>query len=144
MGREAFDGFEFDWFAVDASGHVGHFSTAGYGPVPLPVLERLDVGKEGDLWSLGERLLVLPTIGSATGHASGHIDDWLALARRGLYGFDWKHWSGPYLRRATPDVPIKVEAIPDDLQRLVRLVEFPRVTFAEMKSIRPEDLCPCG
>lgn len=42
VSREAFEGGEFHWFGVDAVGHVGHFSTAGFGPVPLPVLDRPD------------------------------------------------------------------------------------------------------
>jgi hypothetical protein len=71
VSREAFEGGEFDWFAVDAAGHVGHFSTAGYGPVPRPVLDRLDAAQADPLWSLGERLLELPVIGTATGHLPG-------------------------------------------------------------------------
>ncbi len=144
MSREAFEGVEFDWFAVDATGHVGHFSTAGYGPVPLPVLDRLDAAQTDELWSLGERLLGLPVVGQATGHLPGEIDDWLELARRGLFGFDWQHGSGPYRRAATPGVPVSIADLPADLQRLVRLVELPGVRFAEVESVRPEELGPCG
>jgi hypothetical protein len=60
-------GCEFDWFGVDAPGHVGHFSTAGSGPVPISVIDRLDAAKTGELWLLGRRLLDLPVIGEATG-----------------------------------------------------------------------------
>lgn len=88
MSREASEGGEFDWFAVDAAGHVGHFSTAGYGPVPLPHLVRLDAAQVDEVWSLGERLLELPVVGRGTGHLPGRIDDWLELASRGLFGFD--------------------------------------------------------
>jgi hypothetical protein len=144
VSREVFEGGEFDWFAVDADGHVGHFSTAGYGPVPLPVLERLDAARLDELWSLGERLLDLPEVGQATGHLPGRIDDWLQLARRGLFGFDWKHWSGPYLRAATPSVAVSVADLPADRQQLVRLVEWAGVRFPEVESVRPEELCPCG
>lgn len=142
MGREAFEGGEFDWFAVDAVGHIGHFSTAGYGPVPLSVLARLDAAHDDEVWLLGERMLELPVIGQATGHLPGRIDDWLELARRGLFGFDWKHWSGPYLRAATPSVAVEIAAPPTPMQQLVRLVELPDVTFAELESVRPEKLCP--
>ena len=144
MSREAFEGVEFDWFAVDAVGHVGHFSTAGYGPVPLPVLDRLDAARTDELWSLCERLLELPVIGGATGELPGQIDDWVELARRGLFGFDWQHWSGPYRRAATPSTPVGVATLPADLQRLVRLVEWSGVRFAELQSVRPEEVCPCG
>lgn len=144
MSREAFEGGEFDWFAVDSVGHVGHFSTAGFGPVPLPVLDRLDPVGADELWSLGERLLELPEVGEATGHLPGRIDDWLELARRGLFGFDWQHWSGPYRRAATPSIPLVVAALPTDLQRLVRLIEWPGIEFADLEAVRPEELCQCG
>jgi hypothetical protein len=144
VSREAFEGGEFDWFAVDAAGHIGHFATAGYGPVPLPVLDRLDAARMDEVWSLGERLLGLPVVGRATAHLPGRIDDWLELARRGLFGFDWQHWSGPYRRAATPSDPVGVASLPAELQRLVRLVEWQGVRFAELESVRPEELCPCG
>jgi hypothetical protein len=144
VSREAFEGGEFDWFAVDAVGHVGHFSTAGFGPVPLPVLNRLDATRMDDVWSLGERMLELPETGAATGCLPGRIDDWLELARRGLFGFDWQHWSGPYRRAATPGVPIEVAALPPELLRLVKLVELPGIRFADSESVRPEELCTCG
>src|SRR5262249_50665005 len=132
------------WFAVDAVGHLGHFSTAGYGPVPVNVLERVDAAHTDDVWSLGEWLLELPVVGMATGHMSGQIDDWLELARPGIFSFDWQHWSGPYRRAATPSVPIAVAALPSRIQHLVRLVEWPGLRFAESNSVSPEDLCTCG
>src|SRR5687767_11101554 len=98
MSRDAFEGSEFDWFAVDGVGHVGQFSTAGHGPVPMSILERLDFAWTDELWTLGKRLLTLPVLGDAMGHLPGTIDDWLELSRRGLFGFDWRHWSGPYQR----------------------------------------------
>jgi hypothetical protein len=151
VSREAFEGFEFDWFAVDAAGHVGHFSTAGSGPVPLSVLDRLDVAKTDELWSLGRRLLDLPMIGAATGHLPGLIDDWLELARRGLFSFDWpfpslrsRNIEQSYCRAATPSAPVEIVALCPELQRLIRLVEFPGVRFAELESVQPEALCACG
>jgi hypothetical protein len=143
LSREAFEGGEFDWFAVDAAGHIGHFSTAGFGPVPLPVLVRLDAPKLDELWSLGEGMLRLPVVGEATGHLPGRIDDWLGMARRGLFSYDWQHWSGPYQRAATPSVPVRVTALPAHLSEVVRLVEWPSIRFAELQSVRPEELCPC-
>ena len=144
MSRESFEGSEFDWFAVGAVGHVGHFSTAGYGPVPLTVLTRLNAAHENEVWSLGKRLLELPLIGQATGHLSGQIDDWLELARRGLFGFDWKHWSGPYLRAATPEVRSRSPPFLRSCKNLSVSWSCPGVHFAELESVRPEELCPYG
>jgi hypothetical protein len=144
MSRQAFEGREFDWFAIDTAGHIGHFSTAGYGPVPVAILDRLDTPQTDELWSLGTRLLDLPVIGVASGHLPGKIDDWREMARRGLFSFDWQHWSGPYVRAATPGVPVTVAALPAELQAIVGLVLWPGIRFAELQSIRPETICPCG
>lgn len=144
MSRKAFEGGEFDWFAVDAAGWIGHFSTAGFGPVPIPVLEQLDVDHQNSVWTLDERILELPITGTANGHLSGRIDDWLEMARRGLFSFDWKHWSGPYLKAATPAVPITIDAVPTDLRQMLWIVRFPAIRFADVESLRPEEHCDCG
>jgi hypothetical protein len=144
MSRQAFEDREFDWFAIDTAGHIGHFSTAGYGPVPVAILDRLDAPQTDELWSLGKRLLELPVIGQASGNLPGRIDDWREMARRGLFSFDWQHWSGPYVRAATPDVPVTVEALSAELQAIVGLIQWPGIRFAELQSIRPETICPCG
>jgi hypothetical protein len=123
---------------VDGEGHVGHFATAGFGPIPAVVLARLD-----ELRELDELVLALPVIGEATGHLPGRIDDWLEMARRGLFAFDWQHWSGPYRRAATPSVPVRITELRSPLVELVRAVEWPGVRLAELLSLRPEQLCPC-
>jgi hypothetical protein len=138
MSRERIEGGEFDWFAVDGAGHVGHVATAGFGPVPANVLARLTEASE-----LPERVLTLPAIGEATGHLPGRIDDWLEMARRGLFSYDWQHWSGPYRRAATPSVPVHVADLPVEVRRTVSLVVWPGVRLAESLVVRPEELCPC-
>lgn len=144
MSRESFEGLEFDWFAVDSSRNIGHFATAGYGTVPIKILNRLDVEQVDELWSLAEKLLELPVVGEATGHLQGNISDWLELAQRGLFGFDWQHDSRLYHRATTPSMPIVVDDLPIELQRVVRLVELPNVRFRDLQFVRPEELCDCG
>ena len=137
-------GEEFDWFAVDARGCVGHFSTAGFGPLPSRLLERLDGGRRDAVWNLGARILALPVIGTATVHLRGERGDWLAQARRGLFSYDWRHWKGPYRRAATPDLPVLLEDLPSDIRELLGLVTWPELRFARERRIRPERLEPCG
>ena len=144
MSRRALKGREFDWFAVDGVGHVGHFSTAGWGPVPLAILDRLDGAEADELWSLRGRMLVLPVLGTAAGHVPGVIDNWLEMARRGLFAYDWKHWCGPYCRAATPSHPVDVAAIPSELGRAVELVVWREVRFGDLQAVRPEELGGCG
>lgn len=129
---------EFDWFAVDGSGHIGHFVDAGFGPVPAAVFARLH-----ELRDLNKRILQLPVVGSAKGHLSGSIDDWLEMARRGLFSYDWKHWKGPYRRAATPSHPISLADVPAHLRELLQVVTWPEVRLADSWKVRPEELCAC-
>jgi len=130
---------EFDWFATDGAGHVGHFATAGFGPIPAIVLERLE-----ELRKLDERILQqVPVIGEASGHLPGRVDDWLEMARRGLFSYDWQHWDGPYRRAATPSRPITITDLPAALSDAVRIVAWPDVRFAELTDLRPEKWCTC-
>src|SRR4051794_3757727 len=138
VSREVFEGSEFDWFAVDGHGCVGHFSSTGFGPVPVAILARVD-----ELRDLYSRVLGSPIVGDATGHMPGLIDDWLEMARRGLFSYDWQHWSGPYHWAATPSVLVRVDDLPAQLRKAVCVVEWPDVRFASLPSIRPEELCPC-
>ena len=138
MIRHGVVGREFDWFAVDGRGHVGHFATAGFGPIPVAVLERLD-----ELRHLDQRVLKLEVVGDAVGHLAGRIEDWLEMAQRGLFAYDWKHWGGPYQRAATPARPILLADLPTELRESVQVVTWPDVNFAEAMTLRPEDLCPC-
>lgn len=134
----AIEGGEFDWFAVDSAGFVGHFSTAGFGPVPALLLAQLP-----RIEGLAEAMRTLPIRGDASGHLPGNIADWLEMARRGCYSFDWQHWRGPYRRAASPSCTLNWRDLPAALAALVRLVEFPEICFAELSEIRPEWLCPC-
>jgi hypothetical protein len=129
---------EFDWFAVDGSGQLGHFATAGFGPAPAAVIARLD-----EMRDLGQRVLCLPVTGEATGHLSGEIEDWLEMARRGLFAYDWKHWDGPYQRAATPGRPVALGDLPAEVREIVQVVRWPDVNFAQALTVRPEELCPC-
>jgi hypothetical protein len=135
--RDQFEGREFDWFAVDANGNLGHFSTAGFGLVPTCILERF---AEAD--ALPEELLRLPITGEAHGHLGGNIGEWLEMARRGLYSFDWSH-SGQYRRAATPQVAAQISAIPAHLATTPALAKFPNVRFSELVEFWPERECTC-
>ena len=130
--------WEFDWLAVDGTGHLGHFATAGFGPVPAAVIARFE-----EMRDLDQRILRLPVTGNATGHLPGKIEDWLEMARRGLFAYDWKHWKGPYQRAATPNRPAVLADLPADLCEIVAVVRWSEITFAQSWTLRPEDLCPC-
>ena len=72
--NERFAGLEFDWFAQDAEGNIGFFSTGGLGAVPLNVLPHFQHHERA------ARRIDLPHAGS--------LDVWQDVAQQGLYVFD--------------------------------------------------------
>ena len=84
-------GGEFDWFAVDASGNLALFSTAGEGVVPDSVLRSLE-----DYESMS-RSFEAPRWGT------GEI--WKDYAELGLFVFDWTLPSGSYRKLISPTAP---------------------------------------
>ncbi len=98
-------GIEFDWLGVDQHGRVGLFSSAGYGQVPAAVMDVVDA-----LDAEFERLDELPVVGSFVERPSraGDFSDWVSVAERGIYGFDWRVWDGPYMRVTVPSHPLGI------------------------------------
>ncbi|SFQ78958.1 hypothetical protein [Hymenobacter arizonensis] len=92
---ERFPGFEFDWFAQDAEGNMGLFSTGGFGPVPLVVQRHF---QDHDCAALG---IALPHAGS--------LDVWQDVALHGLYVFDWHPHAGPYRKLKQPEGEMSAE-----------------------------------
>lgn len=136
--RGQIEGYEFDWFAIDAEGRVGHFSTAGAGLVPKVVLEHI-----GETEYLTEELLRLPVKGQATGHLPGNIKDWLEMAGRGVYSFDWQHSNEAYRLAATPSSELQVTSLPGALRAALSLVKFTNLRFRELAEVWPERECAC-
>jgi hypothetical protein len=108
-----FPGLEFDWFALDAEGNIGLFSTAGFGPVPSNV--RLHF--------------------RAHDQAFRHFDlyEFEACGRHGLPVFDWQHWEGPYVKLEQPTSPMAIAF----KQHILQIPDLPvfDVVFAAVESI---------
>jgi hypothetical protein len=120
--RELLRGLEFDFLAVDGAGHLGVLSSAGYGPIPVEVLERADLEAERI-----ETIQEWPHTGGfvTVGEREGDLSYWTSLSERGLYCFDWKHWSGRYLAVSRPAAPLMaVEAPFADAILGLRAVSF--------------------
>lgn len=92
--RELLRGSEFDFVALDGSGHLAVVSTAGYGPIPEDFLNRVEREAERvdaiRAWA--------PTGGfTKVGKQGGDLSFWTALSERGVYCFDWNYHCGPCL-----------------------------------------------
>jgi hypothetical protein len=142
MDRSAdIEGFEHDWLAVDAAGHVGFFSSAGSGVAPRAFLDDMAAFELAI-----EVLASMPKTTTATCNRElppGCIDTWRAMAERGLFAFDSDPLGGPYRIIATPHAPLLVTDLPFDIRRLLSRVVLSGVRFAEALEIRG-DLVPDG
>lgn len=126
-------GTEFDWLAHDKDGWVATVSTAGFGPVPEVVEQRLDL-VDGAVAALD----ALPSTGVARELSSqdGDHADWTRMAERGFYAYDWHDSLGPYQCVAVPSKPVRLLDLPPAVQTVARLVMFPLV-FADTTVIAP-------
>ncbi len=80
-------GTDFDWFALDREGHLGVFTTAREGPVPLPIWEHCD-----QFLRLQEWVKSLPSLAPAVQvFVSGaNYREWSEYALKGLFAFDYQ------------------------------------------------------
>lgn len=103
-------GYDLTWIARDEAGRLAAFITAGEAPIPLCVLS----AGEAELLTTESKALELPLTGAAKLHVNvPRPDDFIALAQRGLFVFDWrdahralKDRSGEYELVASPSVPV--------------------------------------
>jgi hypothetical protein len=125
-------GIEFSWLAVDEVGHVGLFTTAGEGPVPdsaLPQSEQ-DFEAQDQILEMRERSeckLHMPY---------PRPDDYVAVARRGVYAFDWadihetiSQCAHRYRLVGEPKSPLVVSELPSALQVRAFATRIPGVFF---------------
>lgn len=126
-----FEGFEFDWLAIDRNGFVAIFSTAGSGLVPpgfAPALHDAAI----DSLAAGEAtsgVLCAPLL------AADRRNLWRELAERGLFGFDAAPTGGPFRRVAIPSQPALVEALLPSVvavATVLREVSFGQSEYVEL------------
>jgi len=128
-------GVEFDWIALDDAECVGFFSTAGFGAIPSWLVATATQQQQQDLLGVLQALPARP--GEATVRPERYNrDDWIDLATRGLYAYDWNHETDSYEIIASPPEPLRLDDIAD-----IRWKEFLRRcridgSFSEMVEIR--------
>jgi hypothetical protein len=101
-------GIEFDWVAVDCSGRVALFASAGSGQVP-PQAVALDSRYEHLCTHLG-----IP-------HGP---DTWRRAADAGLFAYDCSFNGGPYCLKDSPSTPITTDKLPLEHRRTVEAVAY--------------------
>jgi hypothetical protein len=133
---------DFDWFAVDRDGCIGHFTTAGLRRLPesvrisRPRLERLR-----------EYFECCPSVGRSILTAGlekergfgGRPLNWMSfldMAARGLYSYDTElvHEFGLYYRAATPEKPIHLNDLPAEIAEALSATAL-EICFRESERI---------
>ena len=112
------NGIDCIWLALDRDGHVAAFATGGAGPIPSSVLDDGQIPEDLEL-----RIRALPRTSAARTLVSyKSLDDFVAIAERGIFAYDWSdvHRTlqdeiGAYELIAVPSKPIRVVDLPRDI-----------------------------
>lgn len=112
---------EYDWLLIDAFDRVGYFSTAGSAPIPQ---ELVDNAERFEM--LADVVRELPFIGEAIVQivATWDISDWVDVASRGFYAFDWRADRNCYALIARPTRALDAASLPHSMAAAT-----PRVSF---------------
>jgi hypothetical protein len=113
---------EFDWLASDRDGLVAYLSTAGAGPLPQEAIEvanQLDdlLSKIREMTPTGEAIPIGGVLNPR---------DWIDVAARGFYAYDWSFSHKRYELVAEPCFPRRVHEIPNaELRKLAERIRLP-------------------
>lgn len=142
MSKTAADvsGYEYDWLACDAHGHVAFFSTAGGSFAPAEFLRDTDAHDRAieALMSLPPHTqpLTAPTLNPALSNP------WAELARRGLFAFDGTFNGGNYTRVSVPERPIHLASLPRAISEVASRVVLIHADFSVDQHVSEESLAP--
>ncbi|TRC72293.1 hypothetical protein FJV83_00920 [Mesorhizobium sp. WSM4307] len=136
-------GIDCVWIASDAVGDLGAFTTAGAGPIPLRVLDNDWL----PITDIEEAICKLPLI--STGKMLIPIkrpDDFVAMAARGFFVYDWQDISrtnarkmGKYEKIASPSKPLNREFLHDELRLIASSIVMLNLKFSEVRAIKIEE-----
>ena len=136
-----YEGGEFDWFLVDGNKRVALCSSAGFGEVPVSVLD----GLTNDNLPINEIPNLVEQMSKLGGHeiegsGPGNCVEWRQMADRGFFVFDWRHWKGPYERVLKPEVYLTIESAVTILSANLRAVYIASLDLEHARSFQVADL----
>ncbi|MBL8297959.1 MAG: hypothetical protein JNN30_06360 [Rhodanobacteraceae bacterium] len=144
------EGIDCVWLASDREGHLGAFITAGIGPIPVVALDAGNMPVE----DVEEQLCQLPPVSQAQLLVSvNRPDDFIDLAERGLFVYDWTDVNRTgrdalhaYEPVAVPSKPIAVSSLPSDLAAFAETLRLRNVVFSAggIVDIRVHLSCSAG
>jgi hypothetical protein len=127
---------ETDWFAVDSRGYVA-ILVSNFGPIPAEL-----AWHDENAAAVSARLMGLRASSGITSHHIGlGTTDLVELACRGVFGFAWSDYHGPYLKVVAPNNPICVSALGPMLENF-RLPKLAQVDYSAAERLTETDVQP--
>lgn len=124
-------GINFEWLAVDPTGCVALFDSAGYGAVPPIVFQHVE--HVDDAVDMVDGLPMLNKAIKKVRSEGGDHTYWSNIIIRGLYVYDWELWHGPYQRLTSPVKLVSVDDLPPSIRSAAQLVKV-SVPFSSVRS----------
>lgn len=142
---------DWDWFAVDPQGKIGHFTTAGIRELPKTVKQDEEAALKliHYFFETAQKTVaytVRPEVQNDAGARKDesarnrYLQDFVAMASAGLFSYD-TNTSGPnkaYFLVASPADPLHIDRLPTDIRELVRRTRSP-FTFMSSEHIAATD-----
>lgn len=144
---------DIDWFAADREGNLGYFTTGGRGALPHSIAMSIDAMSEvltfilNSLEELPDYEISRDALSKAEVLASDQIavrrymNDFAAMAKRGLYAFDaylWPEGGNPYFRVAVPVEPRGLSDLSSEIAGVFEQTKFD-VSFASVDDLNVPD-----
>ena len=147
---------DYDWFAVDKEGNIGHFATGGVGTMPRSVaISSSDLTYVTDFFRRTLPSSTQAHLASKAREASEQMDsdalverrfrDFIMMAGRGIYSFDHSYALGRpnqrirpcplYYRIAIPASPIHLSDLPDAIQAILVRTAMADVDFSRGEEV---------
>ena len=124
-------GIDCIWIAVDQSGMLGAFITAGEGGIPLNAIHSTII----NFIELEEKILQLP-ISSLT-HLTISVPsphDFISITERGFFVYDWKDKNG-YELVCIPKTPLNLKQLPNQYMTYLQTLKLKHALFQSTTTI---------
>jgi hypothetical protein len=128
---------DWDWYAVDEDGKIGHFTTAGLRPLPETVRDDRDAAEKLILHFEEARAFTTYMVREAAERDAGgwgsrgrdgFMNSFAEMSKRGLFSHNTQMAHGPeaaYYLVTTPREPLTVADVPDEIRALLLRTRAP-------------------
>jgi hypothetical protein len=126
---------EFDWYAIDACGHIAMLTSFHLNGVPARLLSN-----RTEFLDVHMAVHQLPKQGAAVPIASCRTDSWMDYSKVGLFGFSSHDEPTTHEKMSAPSAPILTDALPSVIQNALRKLQFVNLCFARTPSVNTKHL----